>query len=248
VKSKYALLLLFGIIACQSQKPEKVEMETNWQKFSYLLGRDISQDLMVRYPDIELESLFKGIESGYAGEQNAINDRETNKIRRFAMEEMFKRQVKPAAETDSVFEARLKENLDKSEAFLKKNGARKGVITIKSGLQYEIIKKGNGEAPRPADEVRLKYSGMTYDGIEFDNSRKFSNETAVLRVQHLIKGWQEALLLMKAGAKWKLFIPSELAYGRYGRNPNIKPNTALVFEVELLDVIKNKYGYSRDKK
>ena len=127
-------------------------------------------------------------------------------------------------------------NLAASNAFLEKNKAEKDVITLPSGLQYKVIKKGTGATPLATDQVKTNYRGTLIDGTEFDSSYK-RGTPAIFGVGRVIKGWTEALQLMKEGAKWELYIPSELAYGQRG-TPNIGPNSALIFEIELLEVIK----------
>jgi FKBP-type peptidyl-prolyl cis-trans isomerase len=114
-----------------------------------------------------------------------------------------------------------------------------------SGLQYEIIGEGSGKSPGPKDEVLVNFRGTLIDGTEFDSSEKTYGGPAKFRVQPLIRGFGEALQMMPEGAKWKIYIPSELAYGIGGREPLIGPNAALVFEVELLEVIPNQYEYKR---
>ena len=126
-------------------------------------------------------------------------------------------------------------NLAKGNAFLKKNGARKNVVTLKSGLQYEVLKKGTGIIPNEEDNVEVHYHGTLIDGEVFDSSID-REEPASFGVNGVIKGWTEALQLMKEGAKWKLCIPADIAYGENGSN-SIGPNETLVFEVELLKVI-----------
>ena len=126
-------------------------------------------------------------------------------------------------------------NLAKGNEFLKKNGAKKNVVTLKSGLQYEVLKKGNGIIPNEEDSVEVHYHGTLIDGEVFDSSID-REEPASFGVNGVIKGWTEALQLMKEGAKWKLCIPADIAYGENGSN-SIGPNETLVFEVELLKVI-----------
>ena len=129
-------------------------------------------------------------------------------------------------------------NLAKGDAFLKKNGKREVVITTESGLQYEILKKGNGVSPKEDDSVEVHYHGTLIGGEVFDSSIE-RDEPASFQVGGVIKGWSEALQLMKDGAKWKLFIPSDLAYGESGNN-SIGPNETLIFEVELIGITPKK--------
>ena len=125
-------------------------------------------------------------------------------------------------------------NLAKGQAFLEKNGKRKGVFTLESGLQYEVLTKGSGISPKSEDKVEVHYHGTLIDGEVFDSSIDRGEPTS-FQVDGVIKGWTEALQLMKQGAKWKLFIPADIAYGETGSN-SIGPNETLTFEVELIGI------------
>ena len=129
------------------------------------------------------------------------------------------------------------DNIEKGENFLAENGKREGVVTTTSGLQYEIIKKGNGATPTANDKVRVHYHGTLIDGTVFDSSID-RGEPAEFGVSQVIKGWTEALQLMPVGSKWKLYIPYDLAYGDKEVSEEIKPYSTLIFEVELLDIVK----------
>lgn len=127
------------------------------------------------------------------------------------------------------------ENLARGEAFIAENGKREGVVSLPSGLQYEVIHGGSGDRPGATDTVVTHYRGTLIDGKEFDSSHR-RGEPARFQVNRVIPGWTEALQLMKVGSKWKLFIPSNLAYGERGAGKLIGPNAALVFEIELLEI------------
>lgn len=129
------------------------------------------------------------------------------------------------------------ENLAKGQKFLEENKLKEGVVVTESGLQYRIINEGNGAKPLATDQVSVNYKGTTIDGTEFDSSYK-TNAPATLAANRVIKGWSEALQLMPVGSKWELFIPSNLAYGPRGAGGVIKANETLIFEIELLDIIK----------
>ena len=130
---------------------------------------------------------------------------------------------------------KLNKNKKESEAFLAQNKTKKGVITTASGLQYEIIKQGNGPIPKQTDKVNVHYVGTLIDGRKFDSSID-RGQPISFAVTGVIKGWTEALQLMPVGSKWRLFIPSELAYGQNGAGGIIEPNMALIFEVELIKI------------
>lgn len=126
-------------------------------------------------------------------------------------------------------------NLEEGKAFLAGNAKKEGVITTSSGLQYKILKSGNGATPKLDDTVVTHYKGTLIDGREFDSSYK-RNQPATFPVKGVIKGWTEALQLMKVGDRWQLFIPSDIAYGESKRSELIQPNSTLIFELELLDI------------
>lgn len=131
----------------------------------------------------------------------------------------------------------LAENKAKGEAFLAENAKNKGIKITESGLQYRIIKKGKGAIPTKDDKVKVHYEGRTIDGNVFDSSIK-RGEPTEFGVTQVIKGWTEALQLMPIGSKWEVFIPCELAYGERGAGQDIKPNEALIFTIELIDIVK----------
>lgn len=120
------------------------------------------------------------------------------------------------------------------EAFLKENAEKEGVVTTPSGLQYKVIKEGKGEKPTADSKVKVMYKGTLIDGTEFDSSK----EPVEFRVGGVVKGWQEALTMMPVGSKWMLYIPYDLGYGERGAGANIKPYSTLIFEIELLDIVK----------
>lgn len=127
------------------------------------------------------------------------------------------------------------ENLSQGEEFLAENGKREGVISLPSGLQYEVIQDGNGDVPTATNTVVTHYRGTLISGVEFDSSYS-RGEPASFPVNRVIPGWTEALQLMSVGSKWKLFIPSNLAYGEQGAGKVIEPNATLIFEIELLGI------------
>lgn len=129
----------------------------------------------------------------------------------------------------------LEENLKIGREFLEENKKKEGVVTLPSGLQYEILKEGTGEKPKSTDRVKCHYHGTLINGKVFDSSVE-RGQPAVFGVNQVIKGWVEALQLMPVGSKWRLYIPSELAYGSQGAGNSIEPNSALIFDVELLGI------------
>lgn len=190
---------------------------------SYALGVNIARNLAAQGLDkVSLELLKKGMNDQLTGKPLLIKDQEANQVISSYMQK---------AKMEKITK-----NKKAGEAFLARNKTRAGVTTLPSGLQYEVITTGNGATPGPGDRVKCHYTGTLIDGTEFDGSVG-RGEPAVFSVGGVISGWTEALQLMKAGSKWRLFIPSGLAYGDVQAGPKIPPASTLIFELELLEVI-----------
>ena len=192
-------------------------------KFSYGLGMGIGQNLLsMGVKNMSVEDFIKGINDVLKGEKLEMTHAEAQKV----VNEHFKQLAEEA----------YAQNKASGESFLAANAKKEGVTTLPSGLQYEIITEGTGKQPSAADRVQCHYEGTLIDGTVFDSSIK-RGEPAVFGVNQVIKGWVEALQLMKEGAKWRLFIPQDMAYGANGAGGMIPPYSALIFEVELLKVL-----------
>ena len=192
-------------------------------KFSYAIGLGIGQNLLsMGAKDLNADDFAQAVKDVLEGNKTAITHTEAREI----VNNYF-------AELESRINA---ENIAKGKAFLEENGKKPNVVTLPSGLQYEVIREGNGKKPKATDRVRCHYEGTLIDGTLFDSSVK-RGEPAVFGVNQVIKGWVEALQLMSEGAKWKLYIPSDLAYGAQGAGEMIPPHSTLVFEVELIEVL-----------
>ncbi|HOG36742.1 MAG TPA: FKBP-type peptidyl-prolyl cis-trans isomerase [Paludibacteraceae bacterium] len=195
-------------------------------KLSYALGLSFGQSLRQnRVQGIDYESFAKGVEAMCEGKMPEISVQEAQKL----LDAYF-------SEIESKQQAAGKEQKSASEKFLAENAKKAGVITTASGLQYEILKEGRGQKPTATDKVKVHYHGTLLDGTVFDSSVK-RNTPASFGVNQVIKGWVEALQLMPVGSKWKLYIPQELAYGAHGAGETIRPYSALIFEVELLEIL-----------
>lgn len=191
-------------------------------KISYALGLSIGQNLQGSgIKNINAEEFVKGMNDIFSNKKPELSENEINQILNDFFNKLKKDQVKV--------------NKEEGENFLKTNKNREGVVTLPSGLQYEIITKGNGPTPKASDTVKTHYHGTLIDGSIFDSSVQ-RGEPATFGVSQVISGWVEALQLMPKGSKWRLFIPSELAYGERGAG-SIGPNSTLIFEVELLDIL-----------
>lgn len=196
---------------------------------SYIIGRQIGGNFRAQTVDIDLPSLIQGITEGLADSPSALTDEEMRAVMTFFQKELQQKQMERHKKLASEQQA-------KSAAFLKENAAKEGVVALPSGLQYKIVKAGNGPKPTDKDKVSVHYKGMLLDGKEFDSS--IGGPPFVTPVTRVITGWTEALQLMPVGSKWVLYIPAELAYGEEGGGDTIPPNAALIFEVELLGIEK----------
>lgn len=195
-------------------------------KVSYFIGTNMGSQLKGQGIDVDIAALTEGIADAVAGKEP-----------KYTQEELMV--AMQAFEAKMQAEAAKKSEASKAagDKFLADNGKREGVTTTASGLQYEVLKAADGAKPAATDQVKVHYHGTLVDGKVFDSSVE-RGEPVTFPVQGVIKGWVEALQLMPVGSKWKLFIPSELAYGKQGAGADIGPDAALVFEVELLEIVK----------
>ncbi len=222
IVSLVVLLFLGGIASAE----DSVSLKTQRDKVSYIIGRDVGSSLKQKSVDIDTELFIKGFKSALGGEKSVLSDDETRDTMTAFKEEMMK---KNAEEMKKLAEKNKKEG----EAFLAENKKKDGVVTLPSGLQYKVIKEGEGQTPKETDTVTVNYRGTLIDGTEFDSSYK-RGKAATFPVNGVIPGWQEALKLMKVGSKWQLVVPAGLAYGEKGAGGAIGPEATLIFEVELL--------------
>jgi FKBP-type peptidyl-prolyl cis-trans isomerase len=223
--------LLIAATSCQQNGTKDIKLNTTVDSVSYaigiLVGNNNSKNLE-KAPggkDLNINIMSVAFEAASLKAELKMTDDEANQMIQAYFQDAGKREAQ--------------DNLEKGNAFLEKNGAREGVTTTESGLQYEVLKEGTGAKPTATDKVRVHYHGTLIDGTVFDSSVD-RGEPATFGVSQVIKGWTEALQLMPVGSKWKVFIPSELGYGERGAGGNIGPNEALIFEMELLEIIKEK--------
>jgi FKBP-type peptidyl-prolyl cis-trans isomerase FklB len=192
-------------------------------KFSYAIGLGIGQNLLsMGAQGINVEDFAQAIADVLNRNELAMSHNEAREIvNKYFME---------------LEEKMNAENIEKGKAFLAENAKKEGVVTLPSGLQYEVITEGNGKKPSATDRVKCHYEGTLIDGTLFDSSIK-RGQPAVFGVNQVIQGWVEALQLMTEGSKWRLFIPSELGYGAQQAGEMIPPHSTLIFEVELIEVL-----------
>jgi FKBP-type peptidyl-prolyl cis-trans isomerase FklB len=197
-------------------------------KVSYSIGLDIGTTFKKQKMEINTDMLAAGVKDGLSGANPLLTPDEMRTVLTEFSKDMREKAAAASKETGE-------KNTKEGEKFLAENKTKPGVKTTASGLQYLVEKEGSGTAPKETDTVVVNYRGTLIDGTEFDSSYK-RGEPATFPVNRVIKGWTEALQLMKPGGKYKLFIPSNLAYGPGGAGGDIGPNATLIFEVELLSV------------
>jgi FKBP-type peptidyl-prolyl cis-trans isomerase FklB len=223
VASVLTLALFSGI--CYAA--DKAELKDQKDKESYSLGYQFGRYLKGQGLDLNLDVYSVGI-------KDALGDGKTLMTREEMDSTVTGVQQRMAAARQKELKAHGEKNQAEGKAFLEANKAKNGVKTLASGLQYKVLSEGTGKTPAATDQVSVNYKGNLIDGTEFDSSYK-RGAPVTFKVNGVIRGWTEALQLMKEGSKWQLFVPSDLAYGPQGTGP-IPPNSVLVFEVELLSV------------
>jgi FKBP-type peptidyl-prolyl cis-trans isomerase FklB len=207
---------------------DPVQLTTLKDRVSYSIGLDIGNSFKKQEIDIDPDLLIMGLKDALSGEKVLLTDQEAREALIAFQEEMRSKQ-------ENRMEEIAEKNSKAGEAFLAENKKKEGVNTLPSGLQYRVLTAGTGKIPQATDTVSTHYRGTLIDGTEFDSSYK-RGEPATFPVSGVIKGWTEALQLMKVGSKWQLFIPADLAYGPRGTGGTIGPNSTLIFEVELLSI------------
>ena len=229
MKSYLVPALALVLIVTSVSAEDKPDLSTQKQKVSYAIGVNLGSSFQKEELDIDQKALVQGLSDAMAGKPAMDQSEVQATLTKFQQEMMAKQQAKLQVEGDK--------NLKDGEAFLAANAKKDGVKTTASGLQYKVLKSGNGASPAASDTVKVNYEGTLIDGTVFDSSIK-RGEPASFPVNRVIPGWTEALQLMKVGDKWQVFIPAKLAYGERSPSPSIPPNSTLIFDVELLSIEK----------
>ena len=232
LKKKFVFMIAVFIFCSGSQafakEADTIPITQN-EKISYALGFNIANNLKKDF-NLNVDLFIKGVKTSLLNKKSLLIEKEMKEVIN-----VFQNQIKV-----KQMEAN-KQNLEKNKAdgtaFLEKNKKKKDVKTLKSGLQYKVIKKGKGVLPKDNDSIKCHYKGTTIDGKEFDSSYK-RNQAAIFGINGVIKGFSEALKLMNVGSKWEIFIPSSLGYGDRGSGNIIPPGATLIFEIELLGIEK----------
>ena len=242
MKTRTSVIILATVIlvAGFATAAKKLVLKTEMDKVSYIIGNNIGTQVggSFKMQDLKLnvDNLIRGITDALEEKDPAMTPEE---MQTFMMDFQKKMEVQMKEKMEKM----KVDNLKEGEEFLAKNKKKKGVTTTASGLQYKVLKKGKGKVlPTPADQVMTHYKGTLLNGEKFDSSYDRGEPLAVNMRGGVIKGWLEALALMKEGDKWEVYIPSDLAYGERGSPPKIEPNSTLIFEIELVEIVK------RDKK
>jgi FKBP-type peptidyl-prolyl cis-trans isomerase FklB len=225
------LIVVLGIVFFVSQvsAEDKLVLKSQKEKVSYSIGLNIGKklgdDLKKQLIDIDPNLFTKGIQDALVGAKPLLTDQEIQETMLAFQKEMM-----------AKWEEIGKKNKTDGEAFLAENKKKEGVKTLPDGLEYKVINAGTGKKPKADDTVTVNYRGTLINGTEFDSSYKRGQPATFPVSGGMIKGWSEALQFMQEGAKWELFIPSNLAYGERGMGGIIGPNATLIFEVELVSV------------
>lgn len=229
---KQTILLIISslvLFSCGEKISKSTDLKNTKEKASYSIGFRIAKDFKSNKLDVDSEIVVKGFKDGLFGKQ-LLTDEQINKVLMEFQREMYEKKMKEA----QGLSGKNKKDADK---FLAENKSKPGIKTTASGLQYLVVKSGTGASPKAADKVKVHYIGTLINGTEFDNSYK-RNQPAVIQLNGVIKGWSEAMQLMKVGDKWKLFIHPDLGYGDSGAGDVIPPGSLLIFDVELLGIEK----------
>jgi len=222
--------LTAAVLLCgRAGAEEKPVFNDQKEKISYGIGVGVARDFKQRGVEIDVDAFLKGLKDQLSGSKLLMSEKELDTTM-----DAYTRELKIKREQADKIAA--EENRKAGEAFLAANAPRKEVVTLPSGLQYKILTAGKGDPPSDADAVEVKYRGRLLDGTEFDSSSRRS-APAVLTVNGVVPGLQEALKLMSPGSKWEIYVPSALAYGDR-KVYRIGPNSTLIFEVELLSVLR----------
>ena len=224
------LIICLGAVCIASLglAEDKPQLKDQKDKASYSIGYDIGETFKKQKIELNVDALIAGLKEALGGKEASLSKEDREKTLQAFQKEMMEKQIAASKEAAT-------KNQAEGEKFLAENKTKDGVKTTASGLQYKVLKEGSGPSPKESDTVVTNYRGTLIDGTEFDSSYK-RDKPAEFPVNRVIKGWTEALQLMKPGAKYQLFIPSALAYGERGAGQLIGPNATLIFEVELVSI------------
>jgi len=239
VKKLAVVAVTVSLFSCGNQAQDVKILETELDSVSYAVGLSMSGQLKSNFSEVNKSILAQGIRNGLDSTNLLIDAKDMQEVLSgyFKKKQQAQMEEQQAAASKAA-EAKFGENKKAGEDFLEANKSKKGVQTTESGIQYIILKEGSGEKPAgPMTKVKVHYQGTNIEGNIFDSSVD-RGTPATFGLNQVIKGWTEGVQLMNEGAKYKFFIPQELAYGAQQKGENIKPFSTLIFEIELLEVLK----------
>ena len=239
VKKLAVAAITVSMFSCGNQVQDVKKLETELDSVSYAVGLSMSGQLKSNFSEVNKAILAQGIRNGLDSTNLLIDTKDLQKVLSgyFKKKQQAQMEEQQAAASKAA-EAKFGENKKAGEDFLEANKSKKGVQTTESGIQYIVLKEGSGEKPAgPMTKVKVHYHGTNIEGNIFDSSVD-RGTPATFGLNQVIKGWTEGVQLMNEGAKYKFFIPQELAYGAQQKGENIKPFSTLIFEIELLEVLK----------
>jgi FKBP-type peptidyl-prolyl cis-trans isomerase len=239
IKFLFLSAIVVSLASCNSQGVSNKSIETQVDSVSYALGLNMGLQLNANFEKIDTDLYIQGLQNGIDSTNLLLEQKDLNAIINTYFQKIQQEKRKEQQETAiKKAEIDFSDLKAESEKFLKENKSKSGVVTTESGMQYIVIKEGNGEKPLATSKVKVHYHGTLIDGTIFDSSVD-KGTPAEFGVNRVIKGWTEGLQLMPVGSKYKFFIPQELAYGATPRQGGeIRPFDALIFEVELLEIVK----------
>lgn len=227
MKTIATAVLALCLFFTTSSAADRPDLKNQTDRESYSMGYQFGRSVKSQGFTLNRDVYDAGLRDALDGAKPLLSQEEMNRT-------VMEIQKRLTAERQKEFKEAAEKNQSEGKAFLDANAKKEGVKTLPSGLQYRVLAEGTGQSPKPADEVTVNYRGTLIDGTEFDSS--YTRGTPLtLRVDRVIKGWSEALPMMKEGSKWRLFIPPQLAYGDRGSG-RIPPNSTLVFDVELISI------------
>ena len=214
-----------------------VTLDTNQQQVSYIIGRDLARNFSQQGLDLDVDILTAALKEGLADQPMRLTPDQMQAAMQQLQEQLGGAEAEDEDDDDDTTpdQTTMNNNKAEGEAFLAENAKKPGITTLPSGLQYEVLTEGTGAKPGPRSSVTTHYHGTLIDGKVFDSSYQ-RGQPATFGVNQVIGGWTEALQLMPEGSKWRLYIPADLAYGKRGAGRDIGPDSALIFDVELLKV------------
>lgn len=224
-QSVFVATILAAFLASSfAQDQSTAQLKDSKDKASYAIGLNIGRNFKKQNVDLNAEALMLGVKDAFSGKKPALSETEEREAMNNLQKEAMEKQ-----------KAMADKNAAEGKKFLEENKKKEGVKATATGLQYKVIKEGNGPQPKAVDTVTVDYKGTLIDGTEFDSSYK-RGQPATFPLNGVIKGWTEGLQLVKTGGKYQFFIPADLAYGERQMGPDIPPNSTLIFEVELKSV------------